>query len=127
VLAQDPRTWGEHLRRQRILRGLTQKESANEIRVSEETINHWERHRTMPPARSIPRITLFLGYCPWTAPETPAERFRQVRLGLGLTHKAAARRLGVDPATVTRWETGERRPPAGWRKDLVTAVVQAVC
>ena len=63
---------------------------------------------------------MFLGYCPWATPETPADRFRQVRVGLGLTQKAAARLLGVDPATVTRWELGERRVPAGWRQRLLS-------
>jgi len=41
------------------------------------------------------------------------ERFRQVRVGLGLTQKAAARLLNVDPVTVTRCELDERRPRAG--------------
>jgi len=111
---KEPQSWGEHLRRQRILRGLLQKEVANEIGVSPETVIHWERHRTSPPARTIPRITLFLGYCPWTPPQSPGERFRQVRVGLGLSQKAAAVVLGVDPATVSRWELGERRLPAGF-------------
>ena len=84
---------------------------------------HWERNRTAPPARVIPRITTFLGYCPWAAPQSPGERFRQVRVGLGLTQKAAAAALGVDPATVTRWELNERRPPAaGWQELLAVAV-----
>jgi len=113
VLTKEPQAWGEHLRRQRILRGLLQKEVASEIGVSSGTIIHWERNRTTPPARMTPRITLFLGYCPWTVPETPGERFRQVRVGLGLSQKAAARLLGIDPATVTRWELGERQLSAG--------------
>lgn len=75
-----------------------------------ETIIHWERHQTTSPARTIPRITRFLGYCPWAALQSSGERFRQVRVALGLSQKAAARLLGVDPATVTRWELGERRP-----------------
>jgi DNA-binding transcriptional regulator YiaG len=83
-----------------------------------DTIIHWERHQTTPPARTMPRITLFLGYCPWAAPETPGERFRQARVGLGLSQKAAARLLGVDPATVTRWQLDERRPPTGYRLRL---------
>ena len=44
--------------------GSSRKEVANEIGVSVEAIIHWELDRTTPPARTIPRITLFLGYCP---------------------------------------------------------------
>src|SRR5439155_22708328 len=94
TLPKEPQTWGEHLRRARLRRGLRQKESANEIGVSPETILHWERHQTTPPARTIPQITRFLGYCPWAAPQTPGERFRQIRVGLGLSQKAAAGVLG---------------------------------
>ena len=75
------------MRRARLGRGLLQKESANGIGVSPETIIHWERNRTTPPARMIPRITLFLGYCPWTVPQTPGDRFQRVRVGLGLSQK----------------------------------------
>lgn len=119
VVLQEPRTWGEHLRRQRILRGLLQKEVANEIGVCPDTVLNWEANRNTPPVHLLPRITTFLRYCPWTAPQTPGERFRQVRVGLGLTQKAAAALLGVDPATVTRWESGQRRPPAGYRQRLL--------
>jgi transcriptional regulator with XRE-family HTH domain len=115
----EPRTWGEHLRRQRILRGLTQQKVANEIRVSHDTIIHWETGKTAPQVRHVPRVIAFLGYCPWTSPRHAGERFRQVRVALGLTQEAAARRLGVDPATVASWETARRRPPASYRYQLL--------
>ena len=123
ILANDPHTWGEHVRRQRILRGLLQKDVANQIGVSPETIIHWEGNRTAPSARIIPRITTFLGYCPWAAPQSPGDRLRQVRVGLGLSQKVAARVLGVYPATITRWELNERRPPAMYQPRLLVAAV----
>ena len=118
---REPRTWGEHLRRQRIVRGLRQKDVANEIGVDPFTILNWERGKCARKVRFIPRITLFLGYCPWAAPQNPGERFRQVRVGLGLTQKAAAALLEVDPPTVARWESGARRPPAQCRQVLCGA------
>ena len=39
-----------------------------------------------------------------------AAKVRSIRLRLGLTQEALARRLGVARATVTRWENGSRRP-----------------
>src|SRR5712692_1533398 len=91
----EPRTWGEHLRRQRILRGLTQQKVANEIRVSPDTIIHWEKGKTAPQVRHLPRVIAFLRYSPWTPPRHPGERFRQARVALGLTQEASARRIGV--------------------------------
>jgi transcriptional regulator with XRE-family HTH domain len=39
----------------------------------------------------------------------PPEYVRHVRRHLSETQAAFARRLGVDPVTVARWETGQRR------------------
>ena len=36
-----------------------------------------------------------------------------------LMPKPAAAVLGVDPATVTRWELGERPLPAGYRQKML--------
>jgi transcriptional regulator with XRE-family HTH domain len=38
------------------------------------------------------------------------ERLLRRRTSLGLSQKAAAKRLGVDPSTLARWERGEREP-----------------
>ena len=119
MFTNEPRTWGEHVRRQRILRGFLQREVANEIGVAPLTLLNWERGKCAPKVRHVPRVTLFLGYCPWAAPQSPGERFRQVRIGLGLTQRAAATLLGADPATVTRWEIGERLVRAGSREALL--------
>ncbi len=37
-------------------------------------------------------------------------KLRKLRERLGLSQQQLARRLGVDRATVTRWENGTRRP-----------------
>jgi len=34
----------------------------------------------------------------------------QCRIALGLSQKEAARRMGVDPCTLARWERSEREP-----------------
>jgi transcriptional regulator with XRE-family HTH domain len=122
-LRREPRTWGEHLRRQRILRTLRQADVANEIGIALSTFIKWERGKCEPPVRYIPRITTFLGYCPWQPARTPGERFRQMRIGGGLTQRAAAASLGVDPATVTRWELGGRRPLVGYQAWLLVDAV----
>jgi DNA-binding XRE family transcriptional regulator len=118
-LRREPQTWGQHLRRERVRRGLRQQDAANEIGVNVFTIHNWELGKRAPEVRYIPVIHGFLRYCPWKAPLGPAERFRMTREALGLTHVRAASILGCDPATLSRWETGERRPPAWVRAWLI--------
>src|SRR5207237_511684 len=62
-LRREPGTWGEHLRRQRIVRGLLQRDLAVAHGVTTETIYNWENGRAEPEVRYLPRIIDFLGYC----------------------------------------------------------------
>ena len=43
------------------------------------------------------------------SPSVPPEYVRRVRRHLNETQALFARRVGVDPVTVARWETGQRR------------------
>ena len=63
------------------------------------------------PDMLIQRIIEFLGYVPqYATPRTSGERIVTARRLLGLTQKKLARRLGIDPSTLGRWERGEGRP-----------------
>jgi len=119
ALRREPRTLGEHLRRARVQRGLKQGDVANEIGVGVRAVIDWELGYRRPPARFIPRITAFLGYCPWKAPEHAGERLRITREALGLCLERAAAVLGVGRSTADRWERGRRRPPASCRRSLL--------
>jgi transcriptional regulator with XRE-family HTH domain len=88
---------------------LFQKQVAEQIGVSDATIFNWERNVTNPPSRQIPQIIRFLGYNPLPAPKSLAESLIAARQILGLTQKAAAKKLGVDPTTLARWEKGKGR------------------
>ena len=56
VSPRDPQTWGEHLRRQRILRGLRQQDLAVAQGVSASSIYAWETGRAEPEVRFLPKI-----------------------------------------------------------------------
>jgi transcriptional regulator with XRE-family HTH domain len=111
-LPREPRTWGEHLRRQRILRGLLQREVADKIGVDVFTVLNWERGKRAPKVRHLPKLIAFLGYCLWEPARHPGDVLRQAREAMGLSHVEAAKYLRVDQATVSRWESGQRRLPA---------------
>ena len=114
----EPKTLGDHLRKRRMDLGLPQKVAAQRMGGCVATITNWERNRTQPELRHLPKIIAFLGYDPLPSPTTLAERllhFRQVR---GLTQYQLARIIQVDPTTVARWERGERQPLAESRKQV---------
>ena len=108
--AQELRTLGDHLRKRRLELGLFQKHLAEQIEVDETTIYNWERNATSPQIHQLPAVIYFLGYNPLPVPETLSDTLRSVRKLQGLTQKEMARRLGIDPTTLARWETGKSRP-----------------
>ena len=58
----------------------------------------------------MPAIIEFLGYNPMPPAKNWAERLVRGRTTLGLSQKVFARKLGMDPSTLGRWESGEREP-----------------
>ncbi len=58
----------------------------------------------------MPAIIRFLGYNPLPEADTLGERLVRHRTSLGMMQGEAAKRLGVDPGTLARWERGEREP-----------------
>ncbi len=90
--------------------GLLQREVAERIGVHEQTLRHWEAGQTDPVIQWLPGIFLFLGYDPRQVPEGIGPRLQHLREGLGISQEAMARELGVDPGTLGRWESGQRKP-----------------
>jgi transcriptional regulator with XRE-family HTH domain len=103
---QELRTLGDHLRRERLKRGLLQREAAQKIGVTVMTVNGWEVGRAEPKVSYIPAILGFLGYDPFPEVTSLGERLRQERERRGLTQHKLARLLGTTQALVSLLETG---------------------
>jgi len=65
--------------------------------------------------------------------EVTPESLREWRLEQGLTQDELAHKLGVDQATIAKWETGAAKPGKGWYSfwqvvmaGLIVGSVQAV-
>jgi transcriptional regulator with XRE-family HTH domain len=104
------RTVGDHLRRKRLTRKMLQKHVAEEIGVDKSSIHNWETAVTEPGFEYMPAIIRFLGYNPLPAGNGWGERLLRRRTTLGLSQEASAKRLGLDPSTLAKWERGEREP-----------------
>lgn len=103
---------GDHLRKRRLDLGLQMKQAAKLLGAHAQSLANWEEGRTAPAILYIPRLIHFVGYDPRPVPTSLAERLKAHRIGLGLSQRAMAKQLGVDPGTLAKWETG-RREPAG--------------
>jgi transcriptional regulator with XRE-family HTH domain len=108
---KELQTLGDHLRKRRLDLALTQKDVAKRLGADEGSVWNWEKNRSSPALRFVPRIIEFLGYAPDdTKPETLGQRIVAFRRLRGLTQKELAQRLGVDPSTLAGWEQGEHWP-----------------
>jgi transcriptional regulator with XRE-family HTH domain len=116
-------TLADYLRKRRLDLGLLQRELAELLGVDEATVTNWELNRTSPALHFLPGITDLIGYLPWAAGSSIGERLLAYRRDRGITQEVMARRLGVDPVTLSRWERG-LRVPAGRHDRLVQAFLK---
>jgi transcriptional regulator with XRE-family HTH domain len=113
-----PQTIGDHIRKRRVGLKLLQKDVADQLGVCEPSVYNWEANTSTPEIRYMPAIIRFLGYNPLPLADTLAGQLVRQRTSLGLSQKESAKGLSVDPATLARWERGEREP-AGMFLDRV--------
>ena len=119
------KTLGNHLRKRRLDLGLLQKEVAECLGVTTDTITNWELNRTEPGIHCYPAIIEFLGYVPFSMGETFPEKLKAYRMVNGLTQRQLARELGVDPTTVMKWEAGTSRPREETRERVEKGIDRA--
>ncbi len=58
-------TIGDHIKKKRLDRSLTQKAVANICGVDECTVTNWEKNHSQPRLYLLPKIIEFLGYTPY--------------------------------------------------------------
>jgi DNA-binding XRE family transcriptional regulator len=68
-------------------------------------------NRTAPTLLFLPKIIEFLGYVPLSImPRNSGKKIAFYRRLLGLSQEGLARRLGIDPGTLSKWENGKSQP-----------------
>ncbi|MCB0619746.1 MAG: helix-turn-helix transcriptional regulator, partial [Saprospiraceae bacterium] len=98
-------TLGDHIRKVRLDRNLSQAETASLIGVTTDTVTNWELGRNQPYVAQMPAIYAFLGYIPDKV-ENPSlgEQLRHWRYRKGLQQKQVAKFIGIDAQTMKRVE-----------------------
>ena len=107
---EELNTVGDHLLRRRLVLKLLRKQVAEQLGVDKASVYNWERNRTKPSVEFMPAIIRFLKYNPLPPSDGWAERLVSCRTILGISQVESARRMGIDPSTLARWERGEREP-----------------
>src|SRR5574337_623716 len=107
-----PRSLGEHLRKRRLDLGLFQNQVAKQLGVDEMTVVYWEKARTKPSIRQLPKLFTFLGYVPFECSPDLLGRLRYYKLIHGLSYGDLAMALGTDESVVTGWLAEKHRPSA---------------
>jgi transcriptional regulator with XRE-family HTH domain len=107
--SENPQTLGAHLKKRRRELGLLQREAAERMGVSADTVVNWEKGKTEPVAAQFRPVVEFLGYDPMPVPTTLAERVQTKRRQLGVSFEQVARHLGWDGGSLTRYLNGKWR------------------
>lgn len=117
-------TLGDHIRKKRIETSRMQRDVAQIIGVSEDTITGWENNRYQPQLRHYPAIIAFIGYYPFKH-ETGsfAGKIRLLRFSKGYSYKQLGLLLGVNGSTARGWEQA-KNVPTKRHMDTVDAFIQ---
>lgn len=117
-------TIGEKIRKTRIEKGLTQKQLADRMGVTQSHVWQYENGLVKPSDKQIKKFSDALGISVnelLSAEEsnktenksstmTVGERIREIRQKAGLTQKQLADRMGVTPSHIGQYERGLRKP-----------------
>jgi transcriptional regulator with XRE-family HTH domain len=121
----EPKTIGDHVRQARQKRGLLQREVAELIGVTKETVANWEKGHTQPTVHDLPAVTRFLGFDPSASPDSRlGARMLAYRRQHGLSIKEAAKRAGVDPDSWSTWERTGTIPTRRGRERVEKVLTQ---
>ena len=105
------------------LAATLQQEVATQVGVDSATVTNWELNRTKPVLRFLPGIINLLGFDPSAPGASLGERLKAWRHRAGVPQDPFARLIGIDPATLSRWERN-LRVPAGRYARLAEAFVE---
>jgi transcriptional regulator with XRE-family HTH domain len=105
---KELKTLGDHIRKVRLNKKLTQLELGKIMGVSETSINMWEKQNRFPNISRYPPIIKFLGYDPlYLSDGSVRSKLENYRRKHGLTYKQVARIAGIGNETMYNFIRGE--------------------
>lgn len=108
-----PTTLGEHIRKVRKERKLSQPQVAKILKVSDETILSWEKNNTEPTPKDASKVIKFIGYFPFEwENETLYTKVKYARMVAGHTLKEMGKEIEVDVSTLYKILANKSKPRA---------------
>jgi transcriptional regulator with XRE-family HTH domain len=105
------KTLGDHLRRTRLDRRLTQGDKASILLVDTDAVMTWEMNRHQPTAKFAKPIISFLRYLPFTFEgQSLGRQLYYARLITGHTQKQVAELMGCDASNLRCIELDQTNP-----------------
>ena len=102
-------TLGDHLRKVRLDKGMSQPEVAKTLEVTTDTVTNWELNRNVPTAKFAKRILEFMEYVPNEWRDAPFhKRLFYSRMITGKTQRQVASEIGLDLSTIQFAERSKR-------------------
>ena len=108
---EDPKTLGEHLRKARIQRSLSQPQVAQILGTDAETILNWEKNRCTATPKWAKKIIEFLGCLPFEWKDKDLKtQVKYARIMAGQNQKQMGIEIKVDPSTIYKILLGKSTP-----------------
>ncbi|MGH8046183.1 MAG: helix-turn-helix domain-containing protein [Chthoniobacterales bacterium] len=111
-------TIGDAIRKRRLDLRLLQKDVAARLGCDTDSVCHWEIGRSYPKICFFKPIVEFLGYSPFPVKDSIAGHLVNYRKIRGWTQKHFAAVIGIDQATLAKYERGERIPAGKYLKKI---------
>ena len=116
---EELNTVGDHLRKVRLDRRLSQANVARILNTSETRVTAWELNRNRPTAKFAKAILEFLGYIPFSLDGCAlGKQLFYARLIDGKTQKQVAKIINCDASNLRRIEMELRNPRVELRKKI---------
>jgi transcriptional regulator with XRE-family HTH domain len=103
-------TVGEHIKCERLRRGLRQRDLALAANADVWTVITWERHDVEPSVKLISAIIEWLGYDPFPVGDTFGEKIKWKRKKVGLTGQELGDLLSLSYCAIEQWERDVCKP-----------------
>lgn len=115
-----PSTLGQKIRNRRLELGVLQKDVADILHTSVDTITNWENGNTSPQISFYPSIISFLGYFPFNiTQETTGGIIKAYRFRKGLSIKNLAKNWQIDEKSLLAYELNKREPSKKLQQKIV--------